>query len=396
MSGVTLEPKQSTIGPPESVPQSHPQVAWADNLDSKLLTAIDEGAVVDLFHTLGWFQNLFACGIDRGEGVLAAKVTNAGHAFLLPLQVSRAAKAAAFGRSVTSLSNYYSSLYGPIGDPAACTPAACRALARSLRDEVPHSAVIDLNPLDGDGPLLRHLAPAFAAEGYGVDTYFCFGNWYLPVLNRPWAEVERQIPSRQRNTIKRARKKLADAGEWTLKIHQKPGPELDQAIADYDAIYRRSWKQPEPFGDFVPSLCRWTAERGWLRLGVVRVGDSPVAAQIWFVHQRKALIFKLAYDESFKRLSAGSVLTAELFRHTIDVDHVDELDYLTGDDGYKSDWMTHRRERVGLLAFRKASLQGMASWARHAASVWRRKLLARRQAASTTQVAEGEAPDRDA
>jgi CelD/BcsL family acetyltransferase involved in cellulose biosynthesis len=61
-------------------------------------------------------------------------------------------------------------------------------------------------------------------------------------------------------------------------------------------------------------------------------------------------IFKLAYDERFAQLSAGSVLTSQLMRQVIDVDRVAVVDYLTGDDAYKRDWMSHRRERVGVRA----------------------------------------------
>jgi len=343
------------------------QVAWHTNLDAVALHAgLDVEQAPDLFHTLPWFQHLHRCGIAPSEGLAVARVaTPDGRGFLLPLQRQRGARAAVFGLSLTSLSNYYSSLYGAIGKPEACTPEACRALARSLRSEVADSAVLDLQPLDAQGPLMANLPAALQAEGYAVDTYFCFGNWYLPVEGRTWAQIEAGLPSRQRNTIKRARKKLSGAGAWTLKIHHEPGAELEQAIADYQAIYARSWKQPEPFKEFVPGLCRWAAARGWLRLGVVRLDDTPIAAQIWFVQQRKALIFKLAYDETYRQLSAGSVLTADLMCHAIDVDHALEVDYLTGDDAYKADWMTHRRERRGLVAFRKTAIRGIMAGIRH-------------------------------
>lgn len=358
----------------ELAPALGTRVRWHSTLAGSAVDAlVDPEQATDLFHTLPWFQHLYRCGIDRGDALLVAHIAHASGdgGFLLPLLRRTGAPAAVLGASLTSLSNYYSSLYGPIGALTAVTPDTCRALARSLRREIHGNAVIDLQPLDQDGPLCRHLPDALRAEGYAVDQYFCFGNWYLPVNGRQWAEIEPVIPSKQRNTIKRARKKLSDAGPWSLTIHTEPGDALEQAIRDYEAIYARSWKQPEPFVDFVPGLCRWTAERGWLRLGVVRVGDTAIAAQIWFVHQRKALIFKLAYDEAHKRLSAGSVLTADLMRHVVDIDGVDEIDYLTGDDAYKADWMTHRRERVGLVAFRLSSVAGLAAAARHALGRWR-------------------------
>ena len=49
-------------------------------------------------------------------------------------------------------------------------------------------------------------------------------------------------------------------------------------------------------------------------------------------------------------MSVGSVLTAAMMEHAMDIDKVKEVDYLSGDDAYKADWMACRRERTGLIA----------------------------------------------
>jgi len=234
------------------------------------------------------------------------------------------------------------------------------------------------------------MTAALRAEGYITDTYFCFGNWHLPVLGRSFAAYEETLPSRIRNTIKRGRKKLDGSGAWTMAVHRAPGEGLERGIEDFQAIYGKSWKTPEPFPHFVPNLCRRAAEHGWLRLGVVRFEDTPIAAQLWLVKDGRALIYKLAYDEEYKRFSAGSVLSAELMRRAFDEDRVDDIDYLTGDDGYKRDWMSHRRVRVGLLAFKRTSLRGLASAARHLGGLgWKR--CKARLAAQTAVSARDEA-----
>jgi len=107
------------------------------------------------------------------------------------------------------------------------------------------------------------------------------------------------------------------------------------------------------------------AERGWLRLGLVWLGSVPIAAQIWIIKDGVASIFKLAYKEEHARLSAGSILTATLMRHALDVDRVKVVDYLTGDDAYKKDWMSHRRERIGIVAANSKSLAGLTYTARY-------------------------------
>jgi CelD/BcsL family acetyltransferase involved in cellulose biosynthesis len=54
-------------------------------------------------------------------------------------------------------------------------------------------------------------------------------------------------------------------------------------------------------------------------------------------------------------------------QHVIDIDGVTQVDYLTGDDAYKQDWMSHRRERWGMVAFNPRTLKGAVGILRHMA-----------------------------
>ncbi|MBL8482108.1 MAG: GNAT family N-acetyltransferase, partial [Rhodocyclaceae bacterium] len=113
--------------------------------------------------------------------------------------------------------------------------------------------------------------------------------------------------------------------------------------------------------EFIPGLVRMLAETGRLRLGIAWLDDKPIAAQIWVVNHGKAGIYKVGFDEAYAAYSPGTLLTAHLMERVIDVEHVREVDYYIGDDAYKNTWMTHRRERWGIIAFNP----------RHATGVWR-------------------------
>lgn len=84
---------------------------------------------------------------------------------------------------------------------------------------------------------------------------------------------------------------------------------------------------------------------GRLRLGVARAEGLAVAAQCWTVENGTAYIHKLAHLESHKHLSAGTTLSAALFAHVIDTDTVTLIDFGTGDQSYKTDWMEAVRPR---------------------------------------------------
>ena len=147
-------------------------------------------------------------------------------------------------------------------------------------------------------------------------------------------------------------------------IYRDPG-DIDEAMKAYEHVHAASWKISEPYPNFIRGLSRMCAELGWLRLGVVYAADQPVAAQLWIVDGRVATIYKLVYDERFARLSAGSILTAHMMEHVMDVDKVQEIDYLTGDDSHKKYWMSDRRERWGIVAFNLRTPRGLIAATQH-------------------------------
>jgi hypothetical protein len=224
-----------------------------------------------------------------------------------------------------------------------------------------------MDPASAEFTVLKR---ALTLAGLQCHAYFAFGNWYEPV-RQTWADYLKDRSGQVRSTIKRNSKKFAAEG-GRLEIVQG-GERLEEGLAAYQAVYAKSWKVPEPYPDFVPGLIRLCARRGWLRLGLAWLGDKPVAAQIWIVANGRADIYKLAYDESYKALAPGTLLTALLMEHALDVDRVAEIDYLIGDDPYKATWMSQRRERFGLVAYDPLTLRGLAGLARQAVGeAWRR------------------------
>ena len=101
---------------------------------------------------------------------------------------------------------------------------------------------------------------------------------------------------------------------------------------------------------------------------MARKEGRPVAVQLWLVENGEAVIHKLAYAESAKSMSPGTLLGMEMFRRALDEDHVRAIDYGTGDDGYKKDWMGERRVLWQIEAFNPRTLRGLAGALRAAAS----------------------------
>ena len=315
----------------------------------------------DLFSSPAWFATLHAHGFAADMPLRVLVAGDAAERTQLALPLAGAGE-------VVSLANFYSCLYAPITCGPELDPQVLEAVLRHLRAARGRPAMLRIAPLDAAGAFARALQPALAAAGYVADSYFCFGNWYLAVAGRSYATVFAGLPAALRNTVQRRERRLSREGAWSIVIESGGGPALEAAIADFTAVYAGSWKEPEPFPRFIPALCRMAAAQGWLRLGVLKLGTRPIAAQLWLHHRHKSMIYKLAYDQAFERFSPGSILTAALLRNAIDTDHATEVDYLSGDDAYKREWMSHRRSRIGIVAFDPATLRGLIGAARHFAA----------------------------
>jgi hypothetical protein len=275
-----------------------------------------------------------------------------------------------------ALGSYYASLYGALSGAARLTRPQDMAARRTALSGL---QTVELAPLDAAS------ADAwqgwFEAAGWWTRRFDAFGNWTLPCQGLRFDDYMAARPGQLKHTWARKRRRFeTGAGGARLQMVTEPG-EVDGAMDAYEKIYAKSWKPAESHPRFLRSWAARCAREGWLRLGLAWLGDVPIAAQFWFTLDGRANIFKLAYDEAHQSLSAGTVLSGQMFKHALDVDRVSEIDYLSGDDAYKSQWVDQRRQRVGLLLANPRTAVGLARglrerlaaatgpW-RHAASRW--------------------------
>ena len=163
--------------------------------------------------------------------------------------------------------------------------------------------------------------------------------------DRSYAQFLEGRPGALRTTLKRKAAKVSVTIETSFNA---------ESWRTYEAIYAQSWKPEEGAPAFLRRFAEEEGAAGRLRLGIARAGETAVAAQFWTVESGTAFIHKLAHAEDSKSLSPGTTLSAALFEHVIDRDRVKLVDFGTGDDVYKRDWMEDVRPRYQLEMFRPA------------------------------------------
>jgi len=269
-----------------------------------------------------------------------------------------------------ALANFYTPLFAP-GLAATAGPDVLRRFWQLLRAQFPTLASVRLAPLAPESPAWASLIPGLQQAGWPVFEFFCFSNWSLQPAPESWEAYWSQRPSELRHTVARKQARFTAQG-GRLELLTRPD-QLDSGLQAYQQVYAASWKPAEPYPAFIEELARQHAAQGSLRLGLAWLGERPVAAQLWLVQDGRAEIHKLAYDEAHKAHSPGSLLSAFLMRHVIEQDRVQLVDYLSGDDGYKRQWMNRVQERRGLVAYNPRTLAGALGLLREWAAWWTRR-----------------------
>lgn len=269
----------------------------------------------------------------------------------------------AHGGELHGLTTPYTCLYAPLLRPgldAATQAGIFTAFARFCRGWT----TTRLDALPDDWSALSACIAGARAGGLAVVRFDHFGNWHEDVSGLDWTAYLARRPGALRETIRRKLRRAERRMDARFSI-VRGGTELEPGIAAYEHVYARSWKPVEPHPRFNAALMRELAAMGALRLGIWRIGDAPVAAQLWVVERRAATVLKLAHDESFQPESPGTVLTALMLRALLDTEGVGEIDFGRGDDAYKQGWVSQRRQRIGLVLVNPWRPAGLMFLARH-------------------------------
>jgi hypothetical protein len=293
--------------------------------------------VQDSFARPEWFAMLARHCFANDEILLARAEANSAKVTLPLIDI---------GDHLYSLSNYYSFSFAPMCENVGNDAVRGALLTRIARDLRRDHRRISLYPLYDDDGSATQLRQAFARAGWMAFLTDQNSNFRLDLNGRDFATYWKGRPGKLRGSLTRKIK----AAHFALSIHDRIDDTLWQ---DYCAVYAASWKNAEPFPAMIRAIADDAAARGVLRLGFARSKSDgvAVATQLWTIEGDTACIHKIAHDSSHDARSPGSVLSHHLLARVIDHDHVAHVDFGTGGNAYKRDWMEIERPMLRLDCF---------------------------------------------
>lgn len=248
-------------------------------------------------------------------------------------------------QGLASLANWYSFIARPAGsDPD--------LLAAIVRDLTPQGRLL-LSPLPAEDA--DRLTAALGAAGWITRTTPAHGNRHLAIAGHDFAAWWATRPGPLREVVRRKARRL------DIRIETRFDP---ADWATYEALYARSWKPAEGHPAFLRRFAEAEGAAGRLRLGIASHQGVAVAAQFWTVENGTAFIHKLAHDPAAAAHSPGTVLTHALFAMAFADPAINAIDFGTGDDPYKRDWMNETRQRWTIEAIHPRAMRHWPALAR--------------------------------
>jgi hypothetical protein len=224
-----------------------------------------DAATGSVYVTPWWFELQQQACLDPGESVAYHRIGAA----ILPLRRGRR-----WGvRHLVSLTSHFTAEYRPLGGPTDLSD-----IARFSKDALASTDVIRIDSLPYPSAIFAVLEHALEQTGWLRQSWFHFGNWYMRTAGLDSAAYLDSRPSQLRRTIRRKTRVLGrQDGRFTIVTG---GDALDRALIDYEAVYAESWKPPERYPRFIPTMvrrsgsaCAMSAASRWRR----RSGSSAAA-----------------------------------------------------------------------------------------------------------------------
>lgn len=333
--------------------------SWASRRDEWNALASECGADVSL--TFEWHQAL-AVSQAQSEPLRAVWASgDRGPEAILPLRMEKTRLRGVPLRQISPLGSVYS----------AHDCLLVRGNSLKALDDVLRNAKKVLPPWDvlrffvsNDSPIYAEVEALARSGDPRLEWSQAKQSPYL-ALPGTFEDFQASLKSKRRTAMRSGLKRIKEEGELSLRVIEQPH-EVSDAMEIVLGIERVSWKEAKgtsitanPYQvTFYRALTRALAERGWLRLYLLYIGDRAVAHDIGFHYKDRFFSGKTSFIEEFRHLQPGFILRwlilEDLYDHGIR-----EHDFMGDPDPYKLHWTVTMRDHRDIRWFRQGARAGL-------------------------------------
>lgn len=171
-----------------------------------------------------------------------------------------------------------------------------------------------------------------------------------------FAEYERRLGSRSRQSLRYSRRKLLDHLDGALRVRRFADREDVAAfVGAAQAISQKTYqwnllKLGLRDGAALTARLDFAAGHGWMRCYILYCRDEPVAFMLGYVYCGVYHYIDVGYDPSWAKWSVGSILQMAVFDDLLEEeDPPDRFDFSTGFGSHKARFGNFSRQEANIL-----------------------------------------------
>jgi CelD/BcsL family acetyltransferase involved in cellulose biosynthesis len=196
---------------------------------------------------------------------------------------------------------------------------------------------LDLRLLRPNSTVLSHLTDIARGLKYEVS---CKVEDISLELDLPptWQEYLAILTQKQRHEVRRKLRRLWEAGNVNYRLLEE-SESVFQSMAIFLRLFRESRQDKAiflttPMESFFTSLVKAMAQAGLLRLGILELNESPVAAVMFFDYHNTVFLYNNGYDPKYSFLSVGLISKVLCIQDSVERGR-SKFDFLRGVEEYK-------------------------------------------------------------
>lgn len=311
----------------------------------------------------GWFG---AWAVAFGAGPARVAILRSDGAIVAVAPLARR------GRVATSLTNYHTPAWGIVAVDEAARRAMADAIMRSSATR------ISIQFLSAAGRDREALEVAAARSGRHLLVRVLE---HCPIVDTSvgWPAFEASLRGHFRRELRRRGRALGETGAVSFEVLGGTD-DLERLLDAGFAVEAAGWKGERGTAiasragteAFYRSIARWAAERGWLRLGFLRLDGRAIAFDFALEADGTHALLKTGFDPAFRRFAPGMLLRGAMLRNAFDTGVV-RYHFLGHDDPWKREWTEVTDTQLLVQAFSRRPA-GIVDWAAHR---WGRPLAVR-------------------
>ncbi len=189
---------------------------------------------------------------------------------------------------------------------------------------------------------------------------------YIP-LPDIWENYFKSLGKWLRRTVVRQRNKQTRELNMSFYVWSPKDGGLDVAFGKFEKLYalrkesvkvENKFEESPGYQKFHRLLASRFAERGWLNLAFLKIGDKEVACEYTFKYLDTLYSYQCGFDPAFGKNNVFKVLRSYVIEDAVR-QGMKEFDLLRGEEPYKYDWKALPRKKQMLRCFSPTFYGGM-------------------------------------